>query len=182
MSNSLKSILFKNFISDPNQGVSDVVERSQGRWPSKRYPGPRGPGNSHWRASFLGLEHLSSFENWKKYRIQVHKGNMDRYRNSLRSRVFNLRDKKNQALRENVLTGVVSPDKFAVSLVFSGVTVALQYLRFVRWWPPRKWRRTRCASSVKNSRRSRFATLKWLFSKVFSFTIYYGKKWKAVFY
>ena len=33
---------------------------------------------------------------------------------ALRSRVFNLRDKKNPALRENVLTGIVQPEKFAV--------------------------------------------------------------------
>jgi len=38
----------------------------------------------------------------------------DKYRAAVRSRVFNLRDKKNQALRENVLTGVVSPEKFAL--------------------------------------------------------------------
>lgn len=44
----------------------------------------------------------------------VHKGTGDKYKAALRSRVFNLRDKKNPALRENVLTGVVKPEKFAV--------------------------------------------------------------------
>ncbi|GMT16474.1 hypothetical protein PFISCL1PPCAC_7771, partial [Pristionchus fissidentatus] len=44
----------------------------------------------------------------------VHRGTTDKYKAALRSRVFNLRDKKNIALRENVLTGVVSPAKFAV--------------------------------------------------------------------
>lgn len=44
----------------------------------------------------------------------VHRGTSDKYKSALRSRVFNLRDKKNVALRENVLTGVVSPAKFAV--------------------------------------------------------------------
>ncbi|KAK0425475.1 hypothetical protein QR680_009224 [Steinernema hermaphroditum] len=43
---------------------------------------------------------------------ELHRGN-DKYKSALRSRVFNLRDKKNPALRENVLTGVVSPSKFA---------------------------------------------------------------------
>ena len=51
--------------------------------------------------------------------MQAHKGSGEKYRSALRSRVFNLRDKKNQALRENVLTGVVEPDKFAVSERFS---------------------------------------------------------------
>ncbi|CAJ0963225.1 unnamed protein product, partial [Mesorhabditis belari] len=41
----------------------------------------------------------------------VHKSSGDKYRGSLRSRVFNL--KKNTALRENVLTAVVTPEKFA---------------------------------------------------------------------
>ncbi|VDL73311.1 unnamed protein product [Nippostrongylus brasiliensis] len=44
----------------------------------------------------------------------VHKGTGDKYKAALRSRVFNLRDKKNPALRENVLTGVVKPEKFAI--------------------------------------------------------------------
>uniref|UniRef100_A0A914W7Q6 TFIIS n=1 Tax=Plectus sambesii TaxID=2011161 RepID=A0A914W7Q6_9BILA len=42
-----------------------------------------------------------------------HRGTTDKYKASLRSRVFNLRDKKNPALRENVLTGVVAPERFA---------------------------------------------------------------------
>ncbi|KAK6031793.1 transcription elongation factor S-II [Ostertagia ostertagi] len=48
--------------------------------------------------------------------FSVHKGTGDKYKAALRSRVFNLRDKKNPALRhvENVLTGVVKPDKFAI--------------------------------------------------------------------
>lgn len=36
-----------------------------------------------------------------------------KYKNQLRSRVFNLKDKKNPALRENVLCGVILPEKFA---------------------------------------------------------------------
>ncbi|XP_059082324.1 transcription elongation factor A protein 1-like [Tigriopus californicus] len=36
-----------------------------------------------------------------------------RYKNQIRSRVFNLKDKKNPALRENVLTGVIPPDTFS---------------------------------------------------------------------
>ncbi|TKR93785.1 hypothetical protein L596_008180 [Steinernema carpocapsae] len=42
----------------------------------------------------------------------IHKGN-DKYKAAMRSRVFNLRDKKNPALRENFLTGVVTPERFA---------------------------------------------------------------------
>lgn len=37
----------------------------------------------------------------------------DRYRSAVRSRLFNLRDKKNLALRENVLTGAVTAKRFA---------------------------------------------------------------------
>ncbi|PAV86384.1 hypothetical protein WR25_15379 [Diploscapter pachys] len=44
----------------------------------------------------------------------AHKGTGDKYKAALRSRVFNLRDKKNPALRENVLTGVVKAETFAV--------------------------------------------------------------------
>ncbi len=44
-----------------------------------------------------------------------------RYKSALRSRVFNLRDKKNPALRENVLTGVVVPERFAVMTSEVGV-------------------------------------------------------------
>jgi transcription elongation factor S-II len=46
--------------------------------------------------------------------FDVHRGTTGKYPAALRSRVFNLRDKKNQALRENVLTGTVAPEKFAV--------------------------------------------------------------------
>ncbi|MFH4977194.1 hypothetical protein AB6A40_003903 [Gnathostoma spinigerum] len=46
--------------------------------------------------------------------FEVHRGTGDKYKAALRSRVFNLRDKKNTALRENVLLGVVTPEKFAV--------------------------------------------------------------------
>jgi len=45
---------------------------------------------------------------------EVHNGNDVKYKAALRSRVFNLRDEKNPALRENVLTGTVSPEVFAV--------------------------------------------------------------------
>ncbi|CAB3405308.1 unnamed protein product [Caenorhabditis bovis] len=44
----------------------------------------------------------------------VHRGTNQKYSVAVRSRVYNLRDKKNLALRENVLTGVVKPEKFAV--------------------------------------------------------------------
>jgi len=37
-----------------------------------------------------------------------------KYKNQIRSRVFNLKDKKNPELRENVLCGVIPPEKFAV--------------------------------------------------------------------
>ena len=37
-----------------------------------------------------------------------------KYKNHVRSRVFNIRDKKNPALRENVLCGVIAPEKLAV--------------------------------------------------------------------
>jgi len=37
-----------------------------------------------------------------------------KYKNQVRSRVFNLKDKKNPALRINVLMGLISPDKIAV--------------------------------------------------------------------
>jgi len=37
-----------------------------------------------------------------------------KYKNQIRSRVFNLKDKKNPELRENVLCGVIAPEKFAV--------------------------------------------------------------------
>jgi len=37
-----------------------------------------------------------------------------KYKNAVRSRVFNLKDKKNPELRENVLCGVISPERLAV--------------------------------------------------------------------
>lgn len=37
----------------------------------------------------------------------------NKYKNKIRSRVANLRDKKNPALRENVLLGSISPEKLA---------------------------------------------------------------------
>ncbi|KAH7721974.1 transcription elongation factor S-II (TFIIS) [Aphelenchoides avenae] len=40
-----------------------------------------------------------------------HKGTTDKYKSAVRSRIFNLR--KNQALRENLLTGAISAEKFA---------------------------------------------------------------------
>lgn len=40
-------------------------------------------------------------------------GNM-KYKNQVRSRVFNLKDKKNPALRVNVLIGLIQPEKIAV--------------------------------------------------------------------
>uniref|UniRef100_A0A915EN43 TFIIS n=1 Tax=Ditylenchus dipsaci TaxID=166011 RepID=A0A915EN43_9BILA len=46
--------------------------------------------------------------------FEIHHGVGDKYKAALRSRVFNLRDKKNPALRENLLTGAVTAEKFAV--------------------------------------------------------------------
>jgi len=46
--------------------------------------------------------------------FQKFKQTNPKYKNQIRSRVFNLRDKKNPELRENVLCGVISPEKFAV--------------------------------------------------------------------
>ena len=43
----------------------------------------------------------------------LHKGTGPRYSAAVRSRVFNLRDKKNPALRDNVLTGVISAERLA---------------------------------------------------------------------
>lgn len=37
-----------------------------------------------------------------------------KYKNQVRSRVFNLKDKKNPSLRENVLCGVIAPEQLAV--------------------------------------------------------------------
>uniref|UniRef100_A0A915ELE2 Transcription elongation factor n=1 Tax=Ditylenchus dipsaci TaxID=166011 RepID=A0A915ELE2_9BILA len=50
----------------------------------------------------------------EKALFEVHRGTNDKYKAALRSRVFNLRDKNNPALRENVLTGAVAAEKFAV--------------------------------------------------------------------
>uniref|UniRef100_A0AC34QNT3 Transcription elongation factor S-II n=1 Tax=Panagrolaimus sp. JU765 TaxID=591449 RepID=A0AC34QNT3_9BILA len=44
--------------------------------------------------------------------FEAHAG--EKYSSMLRSRVFNLRDKRNPGLRENVLLGNISPKKFAV--------------------------------------------------------------------
>ena len=41
------------------------------------------------------------------------KSTSSKYKNQVRSRVFNLKDKKNPALRENVLCGVISVEKIA---------------------------------------------------------------------
>jgi len=42
------------------------------------------------------------------------KSTTPKYKNQVRSRVFNLKDKKNPSLRENVLCGVISPEQLAV--------------------------------------------------------------------
>jgi len=46
--------------------------------------------------------------------FKVNKSTNPKYKNQVRSRVFNLRDKKNPSLRENVLCGVIAPEKLAV--------------------------------------------------------------------
>uniref|UniRef100_A0A914VFK8 TFIIS central domain-containing protein n=1 Tax=Plectus sambesii TaxID=2011161 RepID=A0A914VFK8_9BILA len=46
--------------------------------------------------------------------FDLHRGTTDKYMELLRSRVVNLRYKKNPALRENILTGVVAPERFAI--------------------------------------------------------------------
>jgi len=46
--------------------------------------------------------------------FQKFKSTNPKYKNQIRSRVFNLRDKKNPELRENVLCGVIKEEKFAV--------------------------------------------------------------------
>ena len=43
--------------------------------------------------------------------FKEHKSTDARYKNKVRSRVSNLRDKKNPALRENVLLGSIAPSK-----------------------------------------------------------------------
>uniref|UniRef100_A0A0K0F5P2 Transcription elongation factor n=1 Tax=Strongyloides venezuelensis TaxID=75913 RepID=A0A0K0F5P2_STRVS len=40
-------------------------------------------------------------------------GTNDKYKAAIRSKIFNLRDKKNPDLRANVLTGVITPERFA---------------------------------------------------------------------
>jgi len=44
---------------------------------------------------------------------QLYKNNQMKYKNQVRSRVFNLRDKKNPMLRGNFLLGLISPAKLA---------------------------------------------------------------------
>ena len=46
--------------------------------------------------------------------FQKFKQTNPKYKNQIRSRVFNLKDKKNPALRENVLCGTIAPEKLAV--------------------------------------------------------------------
>lgn len=46
--------------------------------------------------------------------FKINKSTTFKYKNQVRSRVFNLKDKKNPSLRENVLCGVIAPDKLAV--------------------------------------------------------------------
>ena len=43
-----------------------------------------------------------------------YKSTSPRYKNTIRSRVLNLKDKKNPELRENVLCGVITPERIAV--------------------------------------------------------------------
>ena len=42
---------------------------------------------------------------------QLHKSNPMKYKNQIRSRVFNLRDKKNPMLPGNFLLGLITPAK-----------------------------------------------------------------------
>ncbi|KAI1725807.1 transcription factor s-II (TFIIS), central domain-containing protein [Ditylenchus destructor] len=44
---------------------------------------------------------------------EVHQGTGEKYKAALRSHVFNLRDKKNPGLRQNVLAGEIPPEQFA---------------------------------------------------------------------
>jgi len=57
------------------------------------------------------------------------KGTGDKYRAAVRSRVFNLRDKKNHALRENVLTGAIVAEQFAL---MSAEEMASEEMKSVR--------------------------------------------------
>jgi len=43
----------------------------------------------------------------------LHKNNQMKYKNQIRSRVFNLKDKKNPMLRGNLLLGIITPQKLA---------------------------------------------------------------------
>jgi len=43
-----------------------------------------------------------------------YKSTNPKYKNQVRSRVFNLKDKKNPSLRENVLCGVIAPERMAI--------------------------------------------------------------------
>ena len=42
----------------------------------------------------------------------VHKNNQMKYKNQIRSRVFNLKDKKNPVLRGNFLLGIITPKRY----------------------------------------------------------------------
>jgi len=57
-----------------------------------------------------------------------------KYKAQVRSRVFNLRDKKNPSLRENVLCGVIRPEKLAVmtSEEMASDEVKLQREKFIK--------------------------------------------------
>merc|ERR1719510_2458020 len=46
--------------------------------------------------------------------FKINKSTTPKYKNQVRSRVFNLKDRKNPSLRENVLCGVIPPDQLAV--------------------------------------------------------------------
>uniref|UniRef100_A0A8R1DX93 Transcription elongation factor n=1 Tax=Caenorhabditis japonica TaxID=281687 RepID=A0A8R1DX93_CAEJA len=59
----------------------------------------------------------------------VHRDTNKNYSAAVRSRVFNLRDKKNPALRENVLTGVVRADKFATMTSEEMASPAIREMR-----------------------------------------------------
>ena len=43
----------------------------------------------------------------------IYKSTNAKYKNQIRSRVFNLKDKKNPALRQNLLLGLVTPERLA---------------------------------------------------------------------
>ena len=44
----------------------------------------------------------------------LHKNNQMKYKNQIRSRIFNLKDKKNPMLRGNLLLGIITPAKYVV--------------------------------------------------------------------